>query len=99
MGLDISEQGAGLFEELTFLACGGLVAKLCPTLATPWTVARQAPLSMEFSRQEYWSGIAISSSKVSSQLKDQTWVSCISCSVGELFITKPPGKPIFCTTL
>ena len=34
---------------------GGLVAKLCPTLATPWTVARQAPLSMGFSRQEYWS--------------------------------------------
>ena len=24
---------------------------------TPWTVARQAPLSMEFSRQEYWSGV------------------------------------------
>ena len=24
--------------------------------ATPWTVARQAPLSMRFSRQEYWSG-------------------------------------------
>ena len=26
---------------------------------TPGTVARQAPLSMEFSRQEYWSGLAI----------------------------------------
>ena len=25
--------------------------------ATPWTVARQAPLSMEFSRQEYWPGL------------------------------------------
>ena len=25
--------------------------------AAPWTVARQAPLSMEFSRQEYWSGL------------------------------------------
>ena len=25
--------------------------------ATPWTVARQAPLPMEFSRQEYWSGL------------------------------------------
>ena len=25
--------------------------------ATPWTVARQAPLSLEFSRQEYWSGL------------------------------------------
>ena len=24
---------------------------------TPWTVARQAPPSMEFSRQEYWSGL------------------------------------------
>ena len=24
--------------------------------ATPWTVAYKAPLSMEFSRQEYWSG-------------------------------------------
>ena len=36
---------------------GGLVAKSCSTLATPWTVARQAPLSMGFSRQEYWSGL------------------------------------------
>ena len=25
--------------------------------ATPWTVARQAPLSMEFSRQKYWDGL------------------------------------------
>ena len=25
--------------------------------ATPWTAACQAPLSMEFSRQEYWSGL------------------------------------------
>ena len=29
---------------------------LCPTLAISWTVAHQAPLSMGFSRQEYWSG-------------------------------------------
>ena len=36
---------------------GGVVAKSCPTLATPWTVARQAPLSMRFSRQEDWSGL------------------------------------------
>ena len=27
------------------------------TLATPWTIACQAPLSMGFSRQEYWSGL------------------------------------------
>ena len=36
---------------------GGLVIKLCRTLVTPWTVARQAPLSLGFSRQEYWSGL------------------------------------------
>ena len=28
--------------------------------ATPWAVARQAPLSLEFSRQEYWSGLPCS---------------------------------------
>ena len=28
-----------------------------PFFVTPWTVAHQAPLSMEFSRQEYWSDI------------------------------------------
>ena len=33
-----------------------LFAQLCPTLTT-WTVAHQVPLSMEFSRQEYWSGL------------------------------------------
>ena len=27
--------------------------------ATPWTIARQAPLSMGFSRQEYWSGLPL----------------------------------------
>ena len=32
-----------------------LVAQLFLTLWTPWTVAHQAPLSLGFSRQEYWS--------------------------------------------
>ena len=36
---------------------GVLVAKSCPTLATPWTVTCQAPLSMGFPRQESWSGL------------------------------------------
>ena len=41
------------------LPCGGgaLVVKSYPTLATPWTVGHQAPLSMGFSRQECWSGL------------------------------------------
>ena len=42
-----------------YTACegGGLITKSCPTLATPWTVVCQAPLSMRFSKQEYWSGL------------------------------------------
>ena len=44
-------------REERFSYGGGLVTKLCPTLATPWTVACQALLSMVFSRQEYWSGL------------------------------------------
>ena len=34
-----------------------LVTHSCLTLATPWIVARQACLSMEFARQEYWNGL------------------------------------------
>ena len=34
-----------------------LFTQSCPTLCDPWTVAHQAPHSMEFSRQEYWSGL------------------------------------------
>ena len=33
------------------------VAQSCPTVCDPWTVAHQASLSMEFFRQEYWSGL------------------------------------------
>ena len=32
-----------------------MCAQSCPTLYAPWTVVHQAPLFMEFSRQEYWS--------------------------------------------
>ena len=34
-----------------------LVAQSYPLFVTPWTVAHQAPLSMRFSRQGYWSGV------------------------------------------
>ena len=38
------------------ICCCCLVAKLCPAICDPWTVAGQTPLSMRFSRKEYWSG-------------------------------------------
>ena len=36
------------------IGCCCVPAQSCPLFVTPWTVARQAPLSMEFSRQECW---------------------------------------------
>ena len=54
-------KNVSLADGVIFCVCvcgdGGLVAKLCPILATPWTVVCQAALSMGFSRQEYWSGL------------------------------------------
>ena len=49
----------GLLAEghSVFTLGGGLVTKLCLTLATPGTVAHQALLSMGFPRQEYWSAL------------------------------------------
>ena len=56
--------GACCVPDLCYLplckSSAAVAAKLlqsCPALVTPWTVFRQAPLSMGFSRQEYWSGL------------------------------------------
>ena len=37
------------------------IASHIQLLATPWTAAYQAPLSMGFARQEYWSGVPLPS--------------------------------------
>ena len=46
---------------------------------TSWIITHQAPLSVEFFRQEYWSGLPKPSSRGSSRPRDRTCVSCISC--------------------
>ena len=38
-----------------------LVTQYVQLFVTPWTVAYHAPLSMGFSRQEYWSGLPFAS--------------------------------------
>ena len=53
---DSKEAHEKTFNIISHCACV-LVTQSCPTLCDPWTVACQAPLSMEFSRQEYWSGL------------------------------------------
>ena len=49
------------YEDVQYLLvrkkCKVLVTPLCPTLCDLWPVAHQAPLSMGFSSQDYWSGL------------------------------------------
>ena len=47
--------------------------------ATPWTAAHQAPLLMEFSRQEYWSGFTFPSPGDCLNPGTEPRVSCVSC--------------------
>ena len=55
-----------------------------------WTVARQAPLSMGFSRQEDWGGLPF---PPPGALPDPGMEPVSSASAGGFFTTEPPGKP------
>ena len=60
---------------------------MCLTLVTPWTVACQVPLSMEFSKQEYWSGLPFPSP---GDLPDPGIKPALA---GGFFTTEPTRKP------
>ena len=59
------------------------------SLMTPCTVVCQAPLSMRFPRQEYWSGLPCSPPGESSWPRVQTHIFCIA---GRFFTAEPPGS-------
>ena len=46
----------GCWKNLAWCVCGQLLSCV-QVFAAPWVAACQAPLSMEFSRQEYWNGL------------------------------------------
>ena len=62
--------------------------------ATPWTGARQAPLSIGFFRQEYWSGSPFPppGDLPNPGIKSISLVS--PALAGRFFTTAPPGKPL-----
>ena len=66
------------------------VAQLCPTLCDQWTVAYQGPLSMGFSRQEYWSGLPFPSP---GDLPDPGIESRSPTLQADPLTSAPPGKP------
>ena len=75
--------------------CYCLVAKSYLTLGISWTVARQAPLSVEFFRQEYWSGLPFPSSDDLPEPGIEPTSPAAYALAGEFFTTEPPGKPRF----
>ena len=61
--------------------------------ATPWTVAHQAPPSMGFSRQEYWSGLPFPSL---GDLPDPGIKPRSPALQADTLTSEPPGKPNKC---
>ena len=61
------------------------------SFVTPWAIVHQAPLSMEFSRQESWSGLPFSSP---TDLPDPGIETGSTVSQGDFFFftAEPPGK-------
>ena len=57
--------------------------------ANPWTVAQQAPLSMGFSRQEYWSGLPFPSP---GDLPDPGIEPGSPALQADVLTSEPPGK-------
>ena len=57
---------------------------------TPWTIAYQAPLSMGFSRQEYWSGVPFPSP---GDLPNPGIESRSPALEADALPSEPPGKP------
>ena len=86
----------GWFKHITFTvhSISIIIVCVCESLnhvwlfVSPWTVARQASLSMEFSRQKYWEWIAISFSRGTSQPRDRTLGSGL---LGKFFIIWATG--------
>ena len=72
-----------------YLGCVGEVSRIRFFL-TPWTIAYQAPLSMEFSRQEYWSGLLFPSpgNLPNPGIKPRSPALRV-----EALPSEPPGKP------
>ena len=66
--------------------------------ATPWTVAHQVPLSMEFSRQEYWSGLPFPTPRDLPDLGIEPMSPVSPALADRFFTTEPLRKPIYIHT-
>ena len=61
--------------------------------AIPWIVAHQAPLYMEFSKQEYWSGLPFPTPGDIPDPRIEPVYLASPALAGRFFTTIPPEKP------
>ena len=71
--------------------CSLLWVICVPLFVNPWTIARQLPLSMEFSRQEYWSRLPF---PTLGDLPDPRIKPTSPALAGRFFTTELPGSPV-----
>ena len=94
-GIRESNARNSLLQLLGLVLCMCVYVCVCCGLScvqffvTSWTAALQAPLSTEFSRQEYWSGLLI---PIPGDLLDPGNKPGSPVLAGGFFITVPPGK-------
>ena len=78
--LVIAKCSSGIIDNLTcrveICVCKCISHSIMFDSGTPWTIARQAPLSMEFSGQEYWGGLPCPPPGDLPQPRDQIQFSC-----------------------
>ena len=71
-------------------------ARVCSVVSNSlrlWTVAHQAPLSMEFSRQKYWSGLPFPTPGDLPDPRIEPLSPASPALAGRFFTSAPPGKP------
>ena len=72
--------------------CAVLSCSVKSDSATPWTAVHQAPLTIGILQGRILQGVAMSSSRVLSQARDQTQVSCIAGGFFTIWATKEAKK-------
>ena len=95
---EVDRFASPVFIPLPFPRVYAWLLSHVPLFATPWTIARQAPLPMGSSSLEYWSGLPF---PPPGDLRDPGMEPASPASptlAGGFFTSEPPGKQIIITT-
>ena len=90
---EVNQKEKNKYHILTHTCLCACMLSHVQLFETPWTLACKVPLSMEFSRQEYWNGLPFPSPGDLSTPGIEPKSPASSASADGFFTTVPPGKP------